>query len=61
MKRITIDVQEDKAAFVLELLRNLKCVSVKDENIIDDDLIGEDMIGMYDAIVSLQQGKGIPN
>ncbi len=53
MKRIIVDVEKDKLPFVLELLEQFEFVSVlADTN--DEDQ------GMYDSIVSLQKGIGIP-
>ncbi len=53
MKRIIVDVEKDKLPFILELLEHFEFVSVlggaEDEN-----------KGMYDSIVSLQKGVGIP-
>lgn len=53
MKRIILDVERDKLPFFMELLKNLDFVSVLD----DQD---EENRGMYDSIVSLQKGVGIP-
>jgi len=53
MKRIIVDVENDKLPFVLELLEHFEFVSV----FADSD---EDDRGMYDSIVSLQKGEGIP-
>ncbi|WP_378180436.1 hypothetical protein [Aquimarina sp. SS2-1] len=53
MKRIIVDVQNDKLPFILELLEHFEFVSV----LADAD---EDNRGMYDSIVSLQKGEGIP-
>lgn len=53
MKRIIVDVEKDKLPFVLELLEQFDFVSVlADAN--------EEDQGMYDSIVSLQKGVGIP-
>lgn len=53
MKRIIIDVEREKLSFFMELLENLDFVSVLDD---EDD----ENRGMYDSIVSLQKGVGIP-
>lgn len=54
MKRIIVDVEEDRLPFVLELLEQFDYVSVlKDAE--------EENRGMYDSIVSLQKGVGIPS
>ncbi|MBQ4822061.1 hypothetical protein [Aquimarina sp. MMG016] len=53
MKRIIVDVEKDKLPFVLELLEQFDFVSV----LSDAD---EENRGMYDSIVSLQKGVGIP-
>ena len=53
MKRIIIDVERQKLPFFMELLENFDFVSVLD----DED---EENRGMYDSIVSLQKGIGIP-
>ncbi|MDH7447279.1 hypothetical protein [Aquimarina sp. 2201CG14-23] len=53
MKRIIVDVENDKLPFVLELLEHFEFVSVLSDT-------GEDNRGMYDSIVSLQKGEGIP-
>ena len=53
MKRIIVDVQDDKLSFVLELLENFDFVSVLGDN-------SEETKGMYDSIISLQKGIGIP-
>ncbi|MCK8523184.1 hypothetical protein M0D21_16515 [Aquimarina sp. D1M17] len=53
MKRIIVDVEKDKLPFVLELLEQFDFVSVL------TDASEEDQ-GMYDSIVSLQKGVGIP-
>ncbi|WP_299258918.1 hypothetical protein [uncultured Aquimarina sp.] len=53
MKRIIVDVEKDKLPFVLELLENFEFVSV----LVDKE---ENDRGMYDSIVSLQKGEGIP-
>ena len=53
MKRIVVDVEKDKLPFVLELLEHFEFVSVLGD-------VGEDDKGMYDSIVSLQKGEGIP-
>ncbi|MDY8137146.1 hypothetical protein [Aquimarina sp. 2201CG5-10] len=53
MKRIIVDVEKDKLPFVLELLEQFDFVSVL------ADTSDEDR-GMYDSIVSLQKGVGIP-
>lgn len=54
MKRIIVDVEKDKLQFILELLNQFEFVSV----MADAD---EDARGMYDSIVSLQKGIGIPS
>ena len=53
MKRIIIDVEREKLSFFMELLENFEFVSVLDD---EDD----ENRGMYDSIVSLQKGVGIP-
>ncbi|MBG6131505.1 hypothetical protein IWQ47_003176 [Aquimarina sp. EL_43] len=53
MKRIIVDVEKDKLPFILELLEQFDFVSVL------ADASDEDQ-GMYDSIVSLQKGVGIP-
>ncbi|WP_106791574.1 hypothetical protein [Aquimarina sp. Aq78] len=53
MKRIIVDVEKDKLPFILELLEQFDFVSVV------ADASDEDQ-GMYDSIVSLQKGVGIP-
>lgn len=53
MKRIIVDVEKDKMPFILELLEQFDFVSVL------ADASDEDQ-GMYDSIVSLQKGIGIP-
>lgn len=53
MKRIIVDVEKEKVPFVLELLKNFEFVSV-----LSDTEEGDK--GMYDSIVSLQKGVGIP-
>lgn len=53
MKRIIVDVEKDRLPFVLELLEQLEFVSVVAGESDDDQ-------GMYDSIVSLQKGIGIP-
>ncbi|GGX11495.1 hypothetical protein [Aquimarina muelleri] len=53
MKRIILDVEKDKLDFVLELLEQFDFVSVLADTSEDDK-------GMYDSIVSLQKGVGIP-
>jgi len=53
MKRIIVDVEKDKLSFVLELLEHFEFVSVLGD-------VSEDDKGMYDSIVSLQKGEGIP-
>ncbi len=55
MKRIILDVEKDKLPFVLELLEQFEFVSV-----IGDGDVTEENKGMYDSIVSLQKGVGIP-
>ncbi len=58
MKRVTIDVREDKLTFFMELIQQFDFADVSVEN---DEEITEQYKGMYDAIVSLQQGKSIPS
>ncbi|WP_219006360.1 hypothetical protein [Aquimarina litoralis] len=53
MKRIIVDVEKDKLPFILELLEHFEFVSVLADPDVDDR-------GMYDSIVSLQKGEGIP-
>ncbi|SHI91304.1 hypothetical protein [Aquimarina spongiae] len=53
MKRIIVDVEKDKLPFVLELLEQFDFVSVLADPTEEDQ-------GMYDSIVSLQKGVGIP-
>ncbi len=53
MKRIIVDVEKDKLPFILELLEQFNFVSVLADASDDDQ-------GMYDSIVSLQKGVGIP-
>ncbi|EZH72471.1 hypothetical protein ATO12_23780 [Aquimarina atlantica] len=53
MKRIIVDVEKDKLPFILELLEQFDFVSVLADASDDDQ-------GMYDSIVSLQKGVGIP-
>ncbi|WP_298542421.1 hypothetical protein [uncultured Aquimarina sp.] len=53
MKRIIVDVEKDRLPFILELLENFEFVSV----LVDKE---ENDRGMYDSIVSLQKGEGIP-
>ncbi|WP_158447879.1 hypothetical protein [Aquimarina longa] len=53
MKRIIVDVEKDKVDFVLELLEQFDFVSVIEDTSDEDP-------GMYDSIVSLQKGIGIP-
>ncbi|UZO81985.1 hypothetical protein NBT05_05830 [Aquimarina sp. ERC-38] len=53
MKRIIIDVEKEKLSFLMELLENFEFVSVLDDT-------DEENRGMYDSIVSLQKGVGIP-
>jgi len=53
MKRIIVDVEKDKLPFVLELLEQFEFVSVLADTTEEDR-------GMYDSIVSLQKGVGIP-
>ncbi len=53
MKRIIVDVEDEKLPMVLELLDKLEFVSVIDDT-------SEENRGMYDSIVSLQKGIGIP-
>ncbi|GAA4110315.1 hypothetical protein GCM10022393_07300 [Aquimarina addita] len=54
MKRIIVDVKDDKLSFILELLEHFEFASVL------GDASDEDT-GMYDSIVSLQKGEGIPD
>ena len=53
MKRIILDVEKEKLPFVIELLEQFEFVSII------GDATEEDK-GMYDSIVSLQKGVGIP-
>ena len=53
MKRVILDVEKEKLSFFLELLEQFDFVSVL------ADTSDEDR-GMYDSIVSLQKGVGIP-
>jgi len=53
MKRIIVDVESDKLPFILELLEHFEFVSVLGDSQDEDK-------GMYDSIVSLQKGIGIP-
>ncbi|PKV48995.1 hypothetical protein ATE84_1011 [Aquimarina sp. MAR_2010_214] len=53
MKRIIVDVEKDKLPFILELLEQFDFVSVLADTSDEDQ-------GMYDSIVSLQKGIGIP-
>ncbi len=53
MKRIIVDVEDNKLPFVLELLEQFEYVSVIGDTSPEDR-------GMYDSIVSLQKGEGIP-
>jgi hypothetical protein len=53
MKRIIVDVEKDKLPFILELLEQFDFVSVLADTSDEDQ-------GMYDSIVSLQKGVGIP-
>ena len=53
-KRIVVDIEEHKVDFVIELLEHFDFVRV----LADTD---EENRGMYDAIVSLQKGMGIPD
>ncbi|WP_108870201.1 hypothetical protein [Aquimarina aquimarini] len=53
MKRIIVDVEKDKLSFLLELLDQFEFVSVLADTTEEDK-------GMYDSIVSLQKGIGIP-
>lgn len=53
MKRIIVDIEDDKLPFVLELLENFEFVSVLGGTSDEDT-------GMYESIVSLQKGEGIP-
>jgi|GEM_PF-6765596 len=57
MKRVTIDVREDKIPFFLELIQQLDFAALSEGNA--EEIIQEQNKGMYDAIVSLQQGKTI--
>lgn len=54
MKRIILDVENEKLPFLLELMEQFEYVHV-----IGD--VSEDDRGMYDSIVSLQKGVGIPS
>ncbi len=53
MKRIIVDVEKDKLPFILELLEHFEFVSVLGD-------VNDENRGMYDSIVSLQKGEGIP-
>ncbi len=53
MKRITVDVEEHKLPFFIELIQSLDFASI------EEDTLEEKTRGMYDAIISLQQGKEI--
>ena len=53
MKRIIVDVKSDKLPFILELLEQFEFVSVMAD-------ANEQDRGMYDSIVSLQKGEGVP-
>ncbi|GAA0714728.1 hypothetical protein [Aquimarina litoralis] len=53
MKRIIVDVENEKLPFIIELLEHFEFVSVLADPDVDDR-------GMYDSIVSLQKGEGIP-
>lgn len=53
MKRIILDVENDKLPFLMELLEHFEFVSVLGDNL-------DEAKGMYDSIVSLQKGEGIP-
>ncbi len=53
MKRIIVDVEKEKLPFILELLESFEFVSVLSDT-------EEENKGMYDCIVSLQKGVGIP-
>ena len=53
MKRIIVDIEKEKLPFILELLENFDFVSVLSDT-------EEENKGMYDSIVSLQKGTGIP-
>ena len=57
MKRITLDVREDKLPFFFELIQQLDFAAISEDN--EEEILKEQNKGMYDAIVSLQQGKGI--
>ncbi|RZS99174.1 hypothetical protein [Aquimarina brevivitae] len=54
MKRIILDVENEKLPFILELLEQFEYVHVVGD-------VSEDDKGMYDSIVSLQKGVGIPS
>ncbi len=54
MKRIILDVEKEKLPFILELLEQYEFVSVVTAETPEQDR------GMYDSIVSLQKGIGIP-
>ena len=56
MKRVNIDVREDKLPFFFELIRQLDFAAISEDN--EDEILKDQNRGMYDAIVSLQQGKG---
>lgn len=53
MKRIILNVEKEKAHFVLELLEQFDFVSVISGH-------PEEYRGMYDSIISLQKGIGVP-
>ncbi|WP_161634427.1 hypothetical protein [Aquimarina pacifica] len=54
MKRIILDVEKEKLPFVLDLLKKYEFVTVVAAETPEQDR------GMYDSIVSLQKGIGIP-
>ena len=61
MKQITISVEDDKVDFFLELIDSMEGVYMSEEPIASLHTFGEQKRGIYDAIISLQQGKGIPS
>ena len=54
MKRIIVDIEDDKLSFVLELLENFEFASIVGDT-------SDEHTGMYESIVSLQKGEGIPD
>lgn len=61
MRQITINVEDDKVDFFLELVDSMDGVYTSEETIASLHRFGEQKRGIYDAIISLQQGKGIPS